>query len=291
LIGNGTGYGFGSVSSGSGIIVSSNSSAITVSSMLVPGAIQDSDLSPSANISRSKIAAASAFTVVINDGSGNFSEEAQLAVTRGGTGNGSFTPNSLIMAGAASTSPLASVTCGVVGQALEWTGFTWSCSSDMLTSGASGSKVNYVSITGSSTGSPVAIQAAGSDTNLDLNLSGKGLGSTRALGSLVVQGESVGRVFRTTASIGGATTTIDFANGNLQYTTASCGAFTLSNLRDGATYILSVKGATSAICTFTAAGFTIHLPPDLGPTEPGKHTLFNFIVMGSDVYVSWVPGY
>lgn len=54
--------------------------------LLSSGSVVDADISASAAISRSKIAAGSATQVLINDGSGLVSSEAQLAPTRGGTG-------------------------------------------------------------------------------------------------------------------------------------------------------------------------------------------------------------
>lgn len=95
-----------------------------------------------------------------------------------------------------------------------------------------------------------------------------------------------------------ATTAVDFSTGNLQYTTASCASnFKLNNLKDGGTFSLAVKGTTSGTCSFLAysdAGstpLTVHMPPDHGPTTSGKHTLYSLMVMGADLYVSWVTGY
>jgi hypothetical protein len=98
-----------------------------------------------------------------------------------------------------------------------------------------------------------------------------------------------------TSSIAATGTSINFALSNLAGTTASAGAFTLTNLKDGGSYTLAVKGATSGTSTFTAtaiggASLTVHLPSDNGPTIANKHTLYNFIVIGTDVYVSWVTG-
>jgi len=52
--------------------------------------IRDEDLDPGIDIPRANIAAGTASHVLINDGSGEFSSEAQLAVSRGGTGLGSL---------------------------------------------------------------------------------------------------------------------------------------------------------------------------------------------------------
>lgn len=59
-------------------------------------AIVDAYISASAAIARSKIATGPADHVVINSGTGALSSEANLAVTRGGSGAGTFTTNGLL---------------------------------------------------------------------------------------------------------------------------------------------------------------------------------------------------
>ncbi len=94
-----------------------------------------------------------------------------------------------------------------------------------------------------------------------------------------------------------STTTIDFSTGNLQYTTLSCQNFNLNNLKDGGSYMFVVEGATSATCSFNAfsdAGVTalgVRLPPGFAATIPSTFTVFNLVVVGTNVLVSWVPGY
>ena len=93
--------------------------------------------------------------------------------------------------------------------------------------------------------------------------------------------------------------TINFAIGNIQYTSLSCGAqtFNLNNLKDGGSYMFVVKGTTSGTCAFNGYSdngvtlLTMHLPPDLTATVSGKHTVFNISVAGTDVYVAWTSGY
>jgi hypothetical protein len=58
--------------------------SIAYSKLVLTGAIVSGDLA--GNIARSKLASGSANQVVINDGTGNLSSEANLAITRGGTG-------------------------------------------------------------------------------------------------------------------------------------------------------------------------------------------------------------
>ncbi len=113
---------------------------------------------------------------------------------------------------------------------------------------------------------------------------------------ITAQDETVSKVFRTiaTTSVGG--TTVNFALGNIQYTTNNCQAFSLSGMKDGATYIFAVKGSGGGTCSFThplgpTPFLNIKLPPDHGPAESGKHTIYTFMVIGADAYVSWVTGY
>ena len=93
------------------------------------------------------------------------------------------------------------------------------------------------------------------------------------------------------------TATIDYLTGNIQYTSLACGAFILHNLKDGGSYTFVVKGTALGTCSFSsfsdagATALTTHLPPDHGFTTNLKHTMYSFMVVGNDVYVSWVAGY
>jgi hypothetical protein len=64
------------------------------------------------NLSRSKIAAGTANQVLVNDAGGNVSSEAQLAVTRGGTGSSTFTANQIVGTNGTGTA-LTSFTCSL----------------------------------------------------------------------------------------------------------------------------------------------------------------------------------
>lgn len=80
-------------------VVHSDGSGVLSSSLIV-----NADISASAAIARSKIAAGTPNHVVINDGSGILSSEANLAVSRGGTGLGTLTSGQLLVG--AGTSPV-----------------------------------------------------------------------------------------------------------------------------------------------------------------------------------------
>ncbi len=117
-----------------------------------------------------------------------------------------------------------------------------------------------------------------------------GIASGSPRGRLDVDGTILGKPAVLTGS------PVNFANGNIHYTTGNCGAFALHNMRDGGTYTFAVKGTVSATCTFTAfsdagvTGLSFHYPSGHSATMPLSHTLYNFIVIGTDVYASWSPG-
>ena len=113
-----------------------------------------------------------------------------------------------------------------------------------------------------------------------------GIGTTAPSSRLEVNGSAT----NTTAFNAAAGTTIDFSRSNLAYTTASAGAFTLTNIKDGGTYTLAVQGTTSGTASFTATTFTFRLVNNVA-TIAGKQTLYTFLVMGSTVYVYMTTGF
>jgi hypothetical protein len=112
-----------------------------------------------------------------------------------------------------------------------------------------------------------------------------GIGTNAPVSRLEVNGAST----NTTAFNAAAGTSIDFTRSNLAYTTASAGAFTLTGIKDGGTYTLSVQGATAGTASFTATGFTFRNVNN-GITTASRHTLYTFIVMGTNVYFYMVTG-
>jgi hypothetical protein len=119
-----------------------------------------------------------------------------------------------------------------------------------------------------------------------------GIGTSTPRGQLDVNGAIVGN-----AAIANSTSTVDFSTGNVQNTASSCGTYTLNNLKDGSNYTFVVKGAASATCAFTAwsgvgtGALSIHYPSDHAATTASTHTLYGFLVSGTDVYVAWGVGY
>jgi hypothetical protein len=113
-----------------------------------------------------------------------------------------------------------------------------------------------------------------------------GIGTNNPTSKLEINGSAT----NATALNSVASTTIDFSKSNLAYTTASAGAFILTNIKDGGTFTLAVQGANSGISTFTSTGFTFKYVNN-GITSPNKHTLYTFLVMGTTVYVYMATGF
>ena len=95
----------------------------------------------------------------------------------------------------------------------------------------------------------------------------------------------------------GSSTSIDWNNGNVQYTSANCQAMTFSNMFEGGAYTLIVTGTTAGTCAFSQSSpdsvpnGSFKFVPDLGPTAGGKTTVFTMLRAGNLVYVSWIAGY
>ncbi len=113
-----------------------------------------------------------------------------------------------------------------------------------------------------------------------------GIGTASPTSKLEINGSAT----NTTALNTVAGTTIDFSKSNLAYTTASAGAFTLTNIKDGGTFSLAVQGSTAGISTFICTGYTFRYVNN-GITSANKHTIYTFLVMGTTVYVYMATGF
>jgi len=85
--------------------------------------IENADIKTGAAITRTKLANGTASHVLINDGSGIISSEANLTVSRGGTGAGSFTADSVLLGNG--TSAFQLVAPSTSGNVLTSNGTTW----------------------------------------------------------------------------------------------------------------------------------------------------------------------
>ncbi len=168
------------------------------------------------------------------------------------------------------------ITTYTAGSGLNLNGATFSINSSVLTSTYSG---------------PVTLN--GSSFNVDNNtiyVNGTnhklGIGTNLPTSKLEVNGSAT----NSTAYNANSGTTIDFSLSNLAYTSASAGAFTLNNIKDGGTYTLAVQGLNSGTSSFTCTGFTFYSTNN-GATTSNKQTLYTFIVMGSKVYYFMTSGF
>jgi hypothetical protein len=111
-----------------------------------------------------------------------------------------------------------------------------------------------------------------------------GIGTTGPLSALDV----VGAIYSRSNNAGSATS-INWATGNVASTTASCGAFTFTNMQDGGSYTLAVQGTTAGTCSFSQSGLTFRSAQALTSTA-STQTIFTFVRIGSTVYVSMIAG-
>lgn len=173
------------------------------------------------------------------------------------------------------------------GKLMRWNGTSWVC--EDIDDGTKVSKSGDT-MTGTLTLPPDGLVVGNTQLVATGSKVGIGTGSPRV--ALDVSGAFAGR-----PATPNATATIDFATGNLQYTSLPCQSFTLWNMKDGGSYTFAVQNTTSATCSFAAysdsgsTALTFHLPPDHEATEAGKHTIYTFIVIGTHVYASWITGY
>jgi hypothetical protein len=109
-----------------------------------------------------------------------------------------------------------------------------------------------------------------------------GIGTTTPTSKLEVNGAAT----NASAFNAGTSSTIDFAQSNLAYTSATGTAITLQNLKNGGAYTLIFTNNTaSGTVNFTSSGFTFVQMGTFARTAGKKH-IYNFVVVGTEVYVT-----
>lgn len=109
-----------------------------------------------------------------------------------------------------------------------------------------------------------------------------GIGTNTPTSTLEVNGSAS----NATALNAAALTTINFSSSNLAYTSATGSTITLTGIRDGGSYTLAFTATnTTTAVTFTSTGFTFYNLGTVVRTNAKRH-IYNFIVMGTSVYVT-----
>jgi hypothetical protein len=108
-----------------------------------------------------------------------------------------------------------------------------------------------------------------------------GIGTNAPTSKLEVNGAATNN-----ASIITSNATIDFSLSNLAATTNTATSITLSNIKNGGAYTLAFTStAASGTVTFTATGFTFVYIGTVARIAGKKH-IYNFVVIGTEVFVT-----
>ena len=113
-----------------------------------------------------------------------------------------------------------------------------------------------------------------------------GIGTTSPSAKLAVSGGAI--VSLTNAA--GAVNSVDWSLGNVQSISPSVAALTFTNMVDGGVYTLLSTDSSAFTHTFTHTGLTFSFTPSNGPVVLGTKTLYNFMRIGTVVYVTWATG-
>ncbi len=320
LIGNGTGYALSNIQAGTGINVVNGAGSITISTtgasptgaaggdlsgtypsplVATVGGVTAANVASGANLANAATNLNTASSLVRRDGSGNFSAGTITADLIGNvTGNVSGSAASFTgsLNGDVTGSQGATVVGKIQGRTvastapnsnemLIWNGAQW----QPATAASVGAYVNG----GNSFGAAATI-----GTNDGNSLAFETNGTSRL--SIASTGEiTAASQFRLAQAFNaGGATSFDWNNGNTQYTTASCGAFTFANMKDGGSYTLIVLGTTSGTCSFSqttpdslSSPTNFKFSPANGATVNGSMTVYTMLRAGNYVFVSWITGY
>ena len=120
------------------------------------------------------------------------------------------------------------------------------------------------------------------NSNIFNNGGNVGIGTSSPNSKLNVNGAAT----NTNAFDAGNSSTIDFSQSNLAYSSVISNVFTLSNLNDGGAYSFILTGTTNTgNALFSATGFTFKYMGTYSMIV-GKTHIYSFIVAGTNVYVS-----
>jgi hypothetical protein len=120
------------------------------------------------------------------------------------------------------------------------------------------------------------------NSNIHNNGANVGVGSTFPTSKFEVNGAAT----NTLAFNAGSSSTIDFSQSNLAFSSAVGTTYTLNNIKNGGAYSLVLTATGNAgNAVFSAAGFTFKFMGTRAMSL-GKSHIYSFIVVGSVVYIS-----
>lgn len=132
----------------------------------------------------------------------------------------------------------------------------------------------------------------------------RGTAGEFAMGDLTVGAVAASGAIRGTSQISTQTfssssNAINWNNGNIQSTSASCTPLDFTNMQDGGSYTLIVTNTATTACTWPASinggtAVTWRGTPNLttqGTRTASSHTVYTMLRAGSIIYVSWITGF
>ncbi|MBM4251769.1 MAG: hypothetical protein FJ146_07340, partial [Deltaproteobacteria bacterium] len=171
-----------------------------------------------------------------NSAAGTITERMRIT-SSGNVGIGTTAPASILSIGSSSQFQVNSAgdLASIRGIAYSWPA-TQGTSNQVLTNNGSGS-LSWTSAAGGSS------QWTTSGSNISYSTGSVGIGTNSPAVALDVTGQIRSNVYNAAAG-----TSFDWNNGNIQYTTATCGNFAFTNMQEGASYTLIVKSTTQGTC-------------------------------------------
>ena len=84
---------------------------------------------------------------------------------------------------------------------------------------------------------------------------------------------------------------LDAGTSNVFTTSFACGTLTLNNVVRGSSYTIVATDPGTAMCNFSIPGYTPMFMPANDVRIASSHTIYNLMVVGTNVYITWSSGF